>query len=244
LASEGADIVAFDICEKLEHSLAPGATEADLAETASRVESYDRRCLAVKADARDLLALQGLADSATKAFGRVDCLVVNHGLWTVAENSWELEEAMWDETIDHMLTGAWKVCKAFIPAMLATGRGGAIVIISSVNGIVPLPGSIAYCVAKAGEIQMMRVLARELGKSNIRVNVVAPGGVATPMTQEGGTAEKALEYHPDYVFERSALPGGMLAPQSISDAVVWLLSDQAAFVTGAVIPVDAGWGTF
>ncbi len=163
LAREGATIVGFDILEQLETALTPGATEADMEETVRLVEEQDQRCLTAKVDARDLSGLQAFAGKAMGEFGRIDILLVNHGMWTVAKNSWELEEHAWQETIDVMLTGAWKVCKAFIPKILDGDRGGSIVITASANGVTPQPGAVAYCAAKAGEIHMMRVLAWELG---------------------------------------------------------------------------------
>jgi SDR family mycofactocin-dependent oxidoreductase len=245
LAREGASIVAFDICEKLTHPLTPGATEEQLAETASLVEDHDQRCLTQKADARDLGAMQALADRAMSEFGHIDILVVNHGIWTVDENSWVLEEDVWQENIDVLLTGAWKVCKAFIPKLIEGNAGGSIVLTSSANGVNPQPGAIAYCAGKAGVIMMMKVLAKELGPHNIRVNTVNPGGIATPMLLEGGTVERALELHPDYIGNnRMALPGEWLEPQVISDAVLFLASDEAAFITGTMLPVDAGWNNY
>ena len=245
LAREGATIVGFDICEKLATVLTPGATEEDLAETQRLVEEQDQRCLTVKADARDLAALTDLADRAMEEFGRVDILLINHGLWSVAANSWELEEEAWQETIDVMLTGAWKVAKAFIPKILEGDRGGSIVITASANGVTPQPGAVAYCAAKAGEIHMMHVLAWELGPHKIRVNSVNPGGVQTPMLLDGGTVERALELNPAYIGNnRNLLPIEWQPVESITNAILWLVSDDADYVTGVALPVDAGWSNY
>jgi (+)-trans-carveol dehydrogenase len=245
LAREGASIVAFDICEKLKHPLTPGASEEQLNETMRLVEEQDQRCLIQKADARDLNALTQLADSAMSEFGRIDILIVNHGIWTVDENSWVLEEDVWSENIDVLLTGAWKVCKAFIPKIIEGDRGGSVVLTSSANGVTPQPGAIAYCAAKGGVIMMMRVLAKELGPHSIRVNTINPGGIATPMLLEGGTVERALELHPTYIGNnRMSLPVEWLEPESISNAALWLCSDEAKYVTGTSIAVDAGWNNY
>lgn len=245
LSREGASIVAFDICEKLPTVLTPGATVEELHETARLVEQNDQRCLAVKADARDLSAMQALADQAMSELGRIDILLVNHGIWSVAANSWELEEDSWTEMIEVMLTGAWKVTKAFIPKIIEGGRGGAIVITASANGVTPQPGAIHYCAAKAGEIHMARVLAWELGSHNIRVNAVNPGGIQSPMLLEGGTVERALELHPRYIGNnRNLLPVEWQPPESISNAILWLVSDEGAYVTGTTIAVDSGWTNF
>jgi (+)-trans-carveol dehydrogenase len=254
LAREGASVVVFDVCEKLEFPLTPGSTEEQLAETATEIESYGRRCLTEKLDARDLPGLTALADRTMEEFGRLDILVVNHGLWSIAPNSWELEEGSWAETIDVMLTGAWKVCKAFIPKMIESGDGGAIVMTGSIQSALPQPGAIAYTAAKHGVAGMMKTLATELGPHSIRVNTINPGGVATAMSLEGGSVDRSAEYWPEWIANpRNVLPlddqvisgavGGVLPPQAIADAMLWLVSDEGRFVTGAMIPVDAGWAS-
>jgi NAD(P)-dependent dehydrogenase (short-subunit alcohol dehydrogenase family) len=239
------DVVAFDLCAPLSTATGLAASPDDLAETAHLVKAEGRECLTAIADARDLAALTRLAHDVMSQFGRIDLMSVNHGLWSVAANSWELDEAAWNESIDVLLTGAWKVCKAFIPSILAGGRGGSIVLTSSFNGLRAQPSAVAYSAAKAGVLNMMRVLAWELGEYNIRVNAVCPGGVDTPMVT-GETFESALALRPRYhQIDRSLLPGvTLLPPQSISDAVVWLMSDESRYVTGVALPVDAGWAAF
>jgi (+)-trans-carveol dehydrogenase len=246
LAREGADIVAFDICAPLRFPLYPGATVADLEETARLVEAQGRRCLNAVADARDLPGLTALADRAVEEFGGVDILVANHGIWTVAPNSWELEEDSWLESIDVNLTGTWKVLKAFTPKIIAGGRGGVIVLIGSANGIRPQPAAIAYSTAKAGLLAMMRVLTHELGRLDIRVNAVNPGSIDTPMVSDGSTMAAASAFQArywQYVASQIHLPIGIQPAQSVSDAILWLVSDEARYVTGAAISVDAGWAS-
>jgi NAD(P)-dependent dehydrogenase (short-subunit alcohol dehydrogenase family) len=216
-----------------------------LAETVRLVEAEDQRCLAVKADARDLPALEELAGSAMAELGSIDILCINHGIWNVAANTWEMETAHFEESVDVMLTGVFKVAKAFAPKMIAGERGGSIIITSSANGFTPQPGAIAYCAAKAGQINMMRVLAWELGPHKIRVNALCPGGVNTAMLLEGGTVERAAEMNPAYITNnRNLLPIEWQPIQSISDAVLWLASDEAAYVTGVELPIDAGWSAY
>jgi NAD(P)-dependent dehydrogenase (short-subunit alcohol dehydrogenase family) len=197
LARAGADIVAFDVCASLNTTTMPAASPGDLAETARLVEAEGRKCRTAITDARDLAALTQLARDAMREFGRIDLMSVNHGLWSVAANSWELGEAEWQESIDVLLTGAWKVCKAFIPQILAGGRGGSIVLTSSFNGMRAQPSAVAYSAAKAGVLNMMRVLAWELGEHDVRVNAVCPGGVDTPMVT-GETFDAALALRPRY----------------------------------------------
>jgi (+)-trans-carveol dehydrogenase len=245
LAREGADVVVFDLCAELSSSLAPPSTLDDLEATAELVRREGRRCLSAQADARDLSQMESLARSTVEEFGRLDLLAVNHGIWTIATNSWELEESAWQESIDVLLTGAWKVCKAFIPPMIDTGAGGAIVLTASSNALAPQPSAAAYSAAKAGVLNLMRVLAWELGEHGIRVNAVCPGGVDTLMVTGGQMIERATAMQPRYHgTDRNLLPVGLLPAQSISDAVLWLMSDEARHVTGIHVPVDAGWGTF
>jgi (+)-trans-carveol dehydrogenase len=245
LAREGASIVAFDICEPLNSPMHPGATVEELDETARLVEAEDQRCVSAKVDARNLGEVQGLADQAMSEFGRVDVVAVNHGIWAISENSWTLEEADWQESIDVLLTGAWKVTKAFIPKIIEGGRGGSVVLTASVMGQHPQPSSVAYTVAKHGILGLMRTLSWELGDHMIRVNAVMPGAVASPMTQEGGTMDQSAEWQPRFFgTDRALLPYGWMPPEVISKAVVFLASEEAVAITGIAMPVDAGWSNF
>lgn len=244
LAREGASIVAFDACQDFASARHPGATLDDLRETVRLVESLGQRCLGVQTDARDLPGLQALADRVVSEFGTVDILLVNHGIWTVAPNTWALEERDWQESIDVLLTGAWKVAKAFAPKMIDGAKGGAIVLTGSTMSVSPQPSAVAYTAAKHGLIGLMKVLAMELGPHQIRVNVVSPGGVQTPLVTEGTTAEVAKQFQPqwwDAVKSRLMLPVDGQSAQSVSNAVLWLVSDDSAYVTGTNLMIDAGW---
>ncbi|OBF37418.1 short-chain dehydrogenase [Mycolicibacterium peregrinum] len=245
MAREGAAVVAFDICEPLTSPMHPASTWKDLEETRALVEELGGQCLISKTDARDLAGLKQLAADAVDRFGRVDVLIVNHGIWAIAPNSWSVDEEDWQESVDVLLTGAWKVTKAFIPAILDGGRGGSIILTSSAMGQKPQPGSVAYTVAKHGVLGLMRTLSWELGAESVRVNALMPGTIATPMTQEGGTVEQSVEYFPRFfTTDRSLLPASWLSPQAIADAALFLASDDSAFISGVAIPVDAGWSNF
>lgn len=244
LAREGASIVAFDICEAMGATMCRPSSEADLDETAALVEAHDQRCLTAKVDARDLAGLTALAEQVMAEFGRIDILAINHGIWSLAKNSWELEESAWQETIDVILTGSWKVAKAFIPSMIASGPGGSVVLTASMNAYTPQPSAVAYCAAKAGVLNMMRVLSWELGEYDIRANAVCPGGVDTLMVTDGGI-DRAVGLRSRYHSAgRNLLPVELLPPQSISDAVLYLASNESRHVTGTVITVDAGYTNF
>jgi NAD(P)-dependent dehydrogenase (short-subunit alcohol dehydrogenase family) len=129
--------------------------------------------------------------------------------------------------------------------MLEGEHGGSIVITGSANAVQPQPSAVAYTAAKHGIVGLMRTLAWELGQFSIRVNCVNPGGVDTKLLQEGGTVERAAEYQPRYItLNRSLLPTEWHPPQAISDAVLWLASDESRYVTGTMVHVDSGWTAF
>jgi (+)-trans-carveol dehydrogenase len=244
LAGEGARVVAFDTCSEFPSARYPGSTPADLDETVRLVEQQGSHCIGVRADARDLPALRGLAERIRDEYGRLDILLVNHGIWTVAPNSWELDETAWQEAIDILLTGAWKVVAAFAPLMIEAGHGGSIVITGSTMSVSPQPSAVAYTAAKHGLVGLMRVLAMELGPHGIRVNMVSPGGVQTPLLTEGTTIEAAQRFQPGWwahVKSRMMLPVGGQPAQSVSNAALWLAGDGSEYVTGANLMVDAGW---
>ena len=237
LAREGADVVVCDIVEQMSSVPYDLATQADLDETARLVEDLDRRCVAVKADVSNSDQMREVAEKAMSEFGRIDILLANAGICT-PEQAWEMSDEHWQQTIDTNLTGVWKSCRSVIPHMISGERGGAIVITSSVAGLKGLQGLAHYAASKHGVVGLMRTLAIELAPYNIRVNTVHPTGVATGMLGI-----------PESVFERFPLLGAgssnlldvqVLQPEDISDAVLWLVSDDAKYVTGVTLPVDAG----
>lgn len=245
MAREGATIVAFDICQPLKSPLHPGATQAQLEETADLVRNEGQECLSATVDARNLADLHALAEQVKATYGRVDVLVVNHGIWAIAESTLALDEDSWQESVDINLTGAWKVAKAFIPLIIAGDRGGSVILTASVNGLMPQPSAPAYTATKHGVIGLMKTLAWELGQHMIRVNAICPGAVATPMTQEGGTVEKSLEYQPRFFStDRAMLPTGWMPPEVVSKTVVFLATEDSENITGVALPVDAGWSSF
>lgn len=242
LAELGADILVCDVAERLPSVEYPMSTPADLAETVALVEKLNRRCIGVVADVRDSASMQSVADRAMTEFGRIDILLANAGIMTVADNVWELTDQQWDETIGVNLTGAFKACRAVIPHLVAGGRGGSIVITSSVAGLRSYPTMAHYTASKHGVVGLMRNLAHELGPYGIRVNTIHPTGVRTPMGFN--------QFFGDFLASRDELaqfmgsnvmPTGAIEPGDVSDAVCWLVSDHARWVTGATIPVDAGF---
>jgi SDR family mycofactocin-dependent oxidoreductase len=180
LAREGADIIAVDLCRQAQSVPYPMATPDDLAETVKEVEALDRRIIASQADIRDLAALTEAVDHGVAELGRLDIVLANAGISSMAPTL-EMDEATWTEMIDINLTGQWKTIKAAVPHIVEGGRGGSVVITSSLAAITTNENIAHYTAAKHGLIGLMRVLAKELAPHNIRVNTLHPTTVATPM---------------------------------------------------------------
>jgi (+)-trans-carveol dehydrogenase len=248
LAEEGADIIAVDILHDVERAL-PMATPEDLAETVKLVEAQDRRIIATQADVRDFDALKAAVDEGVAQLGRLDIIVANAGIASEGAPVKSMPRETWQDTIDINLTGPWNTARAGIQHVIDGGRGGSIVLTSSVGGLKAMPDMSHYIAAKHGVVGLMRSLAVELGQHHIRVNSVHPTNVNTPMFMNEGTYKL---FRPDLenpgaddVRELAAgffhvLPIGWVEPEDISNAIVFLCSDEARFITGVTLPVDAG----
>src|SRR5215212_5453913 len=248
LAEEGADIIAVDICRGFDDSTAPAATPEDLAETADMVKNLGRRIVTEEVDVRDFDALKAAVDSGVEHLGGLDIVVANAGIGTRGVKLHKMREDIFDETIDVNLGGVWKTVKAAVPHLLAGGRGGSIVITSSVGGTKAYPQVGHYIAAKHGVVGLMRTFAVELGQHSIRVNSVHPTNVNTPLFMNEGTMKL---FRPDLespgpddlaVAARfmHVLPTGWVEPVDISNAVLFLASDESRFVTGLTMTIDAG----
>jgi (+)-trans-carveol dehydrogenase len=247
LAEEGAEIVACDICEQISTVQYPLANEDDLDETARMVEDLDRRIVARKADVRDGEQLKAVVEEGISEFGKIDIVCANAGIATYGP-SWELTEEQWDEMIDTNLAGVWETCRAVIPHMIERGGGGSIILTSSTAGIMGLANVGHYTAAKHGVVGLMKTLANELAPHMIRVNSIHPTGVDTPMIQNDSTynlfmpdVEKPTREQAAEAFQTlNALPIPWVEARDISNAVLWLASDEARYVTGQQLKVDAG----
>ena len=251
LAEEGADIIAVDICQDIASAarLYPGATEADLAETVRQVEALDRRIVAALADVRDYAAVRKALDEGIAALGRVDVVIANAGIFVFGEPTHLVSEEDWRDVIDVNLTGVWHTCKAAIPHLIGQGAGGSIIITSSTAGLKGTPNVAQYTASKHGVVGLMRTLALELAPHRIRVNSVHPTSVATDMILNEAVYRLFLPdvEHPtmeqaEAVFTAiNALPVPWVEARDVSNAVLFLASDEARYVTGATLPVDAGF---
>jgi (+)-trans-carveol dehydrogenase len=249
LAEEGADIIALDVAAPVPAQGAPAATPEDLAETARLVEALDRRIVAGQADVRDPKAVAELVEDGVAQLGRLDVVVANAGIQGNPGPAASTADADWQAVIDTNLSGVFYTVKAAIPHIIAGGRGGAIVITSSSIALRAVPNMAAYGAAKAGLIGLMRTLALELAEHSIRVNSIHPTTVATPMLLNPvnyrmfrpDLEDPALEDVEPVYRTLNALPVPYLEPDDITNAVLFLASDESRYVTGVALPVDAGF---
>lgn len=247
LAADGADVIAIDVCDALPTVPYPPATVEDLEQTAELVRSQGRRVVTRVADVRDGVALGRAVDEGVRELGRLDIVVANAGIASYGAAA-ELEEQQWQQMIDINLSGVWRTVKVAVPHLRAGGAGGAIVITSSESGLRGIPNTAHYASAKHGVVGLMKVLALELGRASIRVNTVHPCTVDTPMVQNESTVELFLPGRVDPTPEEFAavaqrlnvLPIPWVQPEDVSALVAFLVSDEARYITGAAVPVDAG----
>jgi (+)-trans-carveol dehydrogenase len=247
LAQEGADIIAIDVCKQVDTVPYPTATPDDLAETVRQVEALDRRIVAAEVDVRDLAGLTQAVEDGVAQLGRLDIVLANAGISTPAP-SLEMDEETWSTMIDVNLTGVWKTLRASVPHVIAGGRGGSVVITSSLAAIYANAGTAHYSAAKAGLVMLAKVLAKELAPQNIRVNTIHPTTVATDMILNEPTYRlfrPDLEHPTRADFEEAALtlnkmPVPAIDAVDISNAVLYLVSDDGRYVTGTTHVVDAG----
>ncbi|MGV0837883.1 mycofactocin-coupled SDR family oxidoreductase [Mycolicibacterium thermoresistibile] len=249
LAQEGADIIAIDVCRRItSESAIPPATPDELAETADLVKGLNRRIVTAEVDVRDFDAVKAVVDGAVEQLGRLDIIVANAGIGNGGQTLDHTSEADWDDMIGVNLSGVWKTVKAGVPHLLAGGRGGSIILTSSVGGLKPYPHTGHYIAAKHGVIGLMRTFAVELGQHSIRVNAVCPTNVNTPLFMNEGTMKL---FRPDLPHPgpddmavaaqfMHVLPVGWVEPEDVSNAVLFLASDESRYVTGLPVTVDAG----
>jgi SDR family mycofactocin-dependent oxidoreductase len=247
LAEEGADIIAIDLCRQMELIPYPMSTPMDLAETARQVEALDRRIFTAQVDVRDFSALnQAVADGVAQ-LGRLDIVVANAGI-SIPAPTLEMSEEIWQTMLDVNLTGVWKTVKAGVPHIIAGDRGGSVVITSSLAALVANENVAHYTAAKAGLVGFMKVLAKELAEKSIRVNTIHPTTVDTPMVHNDSLYRlflPDLENPTREDFEAvsraaNALPIATIDSVDISNAVLYLVSDDGRYVTGTTHVVDAG----
>jgi (+)-trans-carveol dehydrogenase len=246
LAQEGADIIAVDLCEQVGSVSYPMATPEDLQETVAQVEALDRRIVAAPADVRDFDHLATVLNDAVAQLGRLDIVCANAGIYSQGTLV-DMPEQKWQDMIDINLTGVWHTCKAAIPHLVAAG-GGSMILTSSAVGLKASANVGHYGAAKHAVVGLMRTLALELAPNMIRVNSVHPTAVDTMMIQNDslyrlmapGVEHPTRDDVAPVLQSLNALPIPWVEPVDISNAVLFLASDEGRYITGVTFPVDAG----
>jgi (+)-trans-carveol dehydrogenase len=249
LAEEGADILAIDIAGQLETVPYPMSTPSDLEHTVKVLESMDRRVVARQVDVRDGEALTAAVNEGVAELGRLDIAVANAGILSIGA-SFQLTEAQWSEMVDVNLGGVWRTTKAAIPHLMAAGAGSSLVLISSLAGLRGQPGIGHYVAAKHGVVGLMKTIALELGPMGIRVNAILPSQVDTEMIMNEPTYRVFLPDHPAPTREDFAVPSAAMhvlpipwiEAIDVSNALLFLVSDDGRYIHGVALPVDGGAG--
>ena len=241
LAEEGADIIAVDVCAPIDGVEYEAAAPDDLAQTVKEVEATGRRILASTVDVRDRDALKAAIDRGVAELGRLDIVVANAGICIA--RPWDaVTPEIWQNTIDINLTGVWNTVQQSAQHLIDAG-GGSIVMISSSGGLKGLPFLSPYVASKHALVGLMRAYAQELAEYSVRVNTIHPAGVDTPMGNGGAMTAYGdwLAAHPKLGgILVNALPVEIMQPNDISNAVLFLASDDGRYVTGLTMTVDAG----
>lgn len=244
LAQEGASIVGVDLCRQIDSVIYPMATEADLAETVKLVEQAGGKLIAEQGDVRDYATVERVIARGVDELGRLDIALANAGIMPVlGDEAHEL--SAWHDAIDVMLTGVMYTFHLASKAIIDSGEGGSMVVTSSTAGMKGMTegdfGSLGYGAAKWGVVGLMKGYANHLAPHMIRVNSVHPTGCNTPMVaNEAFGAHAAANPHTAQMMA-NPMPVPMVEPVDVSNAIAWLCSDDARYVTGLTLPVDAGF---
>ena len=247
-AEEGADIIAFDLCDQIDSVAYPMATREDLDETVNLVEKTGRRIVAEQGDVRDFDRLSAAVAKGVAELGRVDFVLANAGIMPfVGEQGQDI--SAFRDAVDVMLNGVYFTIEAALPTLLEHGDGGAIVITSSIAGLTGLharfsvksQGLPGYVAAKHGVVGLMRYYANLLAEKRIRVNTVHPTGVASPMIVNE-QVDRMLTDQPDLAAAlQNLMPVPLIEASHVTEAMVYLCGQSGRYITGIMLPVDAGF---
>ena len=248
LAEDGADIIAFDLCKQMDSVAYPMSTRDDLDETVKLVEGTGRRIVAVEGDVRDRQALDAAVELGVSELGRLDFVIPNAGILALFGPASQ-KPAGWHDSIDVMLSGVFHAIEAAKPILLEQNQGGSIVITSSTAGLKGLgrgfdglgTGNFGYAASKHGVVGLMRLYANAFAPHNVRVNTVHPTGVNSPMLMNEGFGEYVGEHPIMAEAMQNALPVELIECSDVANAVAFLCSDEARYITGVALPVDAGF---
>ena len=245
-AQQGARVVAVDVCRPDSRAIHPIADTSELDSLASEVRELGGEILTFPCDVTDRQGMKDVAQQAVTEFGRLDVVIANAALFNIAPTL-EMEGEVWDRIIEVTLTGVWNTFAACTPHVKAAGNGGSLIAIGSTAAGKGIAGAGAYVAAKHGVVGLVKTLAQEYGPDFIRFNMVSPSSTNTTMLLNDDTRklfigdsddEQALI---DTLVGTHLIPVPWVEPQDISDAVLFLASDRARYITGTVLPVDAGY---
>lgn len=245
LAQDGADVIAIDIAKQILSVPYPMATPEDLEITRKEVEAAGGRVFTAQADIRDFEDLKGAVDAGVSELGRLDIIVANAGIAPLTMHEEDPVTAFVD-TVTTNLMGTRHTIHAGVHHLIDQGDGGSIVITSSTQGLSGRGGNGSgavdgYAASKHGVVGLMRTWANWLAPHSIRVNSVHPTGVNTPMIVNDSVGQY-VSSDPEIANALSnLLPVPVVEAADVSDAVVWLVSEQARYITGVTLPVDAGF---
>ncbi|MDH6292438.1 mycofactocin-coupled SDR family oxidoreductase [Rhodococcus opacus] len=248
LARAGADIIAVDINDSVEGVRYPAATPADLAETGRQVMEAGRRVVTRQVDVRDRAALRDAVDEGVAELGGLDVVVANAGILNEIAPSWQLGVDQWQTMLDVNLTGVWHTTSVAVPHLVDRGGGGSVILISSTAGLRGIPNVAHYNAAKHGVVGLARTLANELALHRIRVNTIHPTNVRTIMIDNDVTP---AVYRPDLqsptfddaqevLTKINMWDVPWIESVDVSNAVLFLASEMARYITGIALPVDLG----
>lgn len=250
LAEEGAEIVAVDLCAQIDTVPYGMSRPEDLAETAKRIEELDRRVVTQEADVRDGGSLEAAVSAGLSEFGHIDVVCANAGIFSYAP-TWEMTDQMWEDMLAVNVTGVWKTLRAALPSMIERGQGGSLVLTSSTAGLRGFANMVHYTAAKHGVVGIMRTMVQEVSQYNIRCNAVHPTAVDTDMIQNKPMYQLFLpDAKPEELTRENygaafqalhTMPHPWVEARDISNAVLWLASDESRYVTGQTIAVDLGF---
>jgi SDR family mycofactocin-dependent oxidoreductase len=247
LAEEGADVIAIDICAQIDSVPYAMATTKDLAETVAQVRALGRRAVSAEVDVRDEADLHAALSAGVAELGRLDIVSANAGIASYGRAD-EVTESTWHDVIDTNLMGAWNTARVSIPHLIEGERGGSIIITSSAAGLRGHANAVHYVSSKHALVGLMRSLALELAPHGIRVNSLHPCSVRTPMLHNDAVFKlfrpdlerPTLDDTLDIFASLTALPVPWVESIDISNALLFLASDEARYITGVTLPIDAG----
>lgn len=249
LAQEGADIILTDLCAQIPVANYDLASEDDLRQTVALVEATGRRCLAYVVDARDGMRMKEVVDEAVATLGRLDTVIINHGIGAPHPSDDPAGWNVWDTVLDVNLSSVFKTASVCIPHLRE--NGGTITVTGSAASFVPIYNNAAYTAAKHGLIGLVKSLAADLAGDWIRVNAVCPTAVDTKLFLNDFNVERFCPGQPNATIEDmkfpatalNQLPVPWIEAEAVSKAILYLVSDDAKYVTGTALTVDAGMTT-